>query len=1099
MRERLQWDKAFIQDMQKGWPPQASLSVYQSCQVELGLFFLRQLHPDLPAPALWRVLAGYPLPGGCPAKMRPLVSIARYHLVFFQSPREWEQALEQYMKLPAQVRAYQIATPDGTVLEQTPELRPDRLGVYAAMLNTPPPYVPNLLEMAGKGRFRCQVEQPFEVVFKDLPPFSPPPQHNLTSPPSPRPPLTVTWEELVETARWMDTQSRQRHLPEQNWEQRIKRTQLQVPGPNGRWESTETLTVERLYHMCGMVSAGKSTFMDVLAVHLARTGRRSTVVVGDVMAVLERVHRYQSLGIHAIPVLGSRDRERHLERFYRVCSAAGPAALMQQHYGERYLSTACALLTVSTEPELTPRDYPCANLIPVGNQEEGKTGRKRMLCPLYCGCPTHRAQQEAPDAPIWVTTPAGLLYVEAGQAFTPARIRWGELAARTQDLIIIDEADRVQSYLDLAFSTTVPLVSNQEASLLKFINEKILSARDLNLHRALSHEEVDHWIQVYETIRTIVWRLRALLLREPELHAWLIQQECFTDWSLFHCIACDLNPAPDQMPRRAEMMKHITDFLDDPFGEDKTETVSDLVALAHGTVNQTGDSGRRKLRRDIGKWLDSWQTPDPAHATQTEENRQNLIVRTELAIIVTVLQNRLHWLLRYWPIIEARLQTGEPPPFQSVPDDYLGIIPAAPMGNTLTFQYLAPEKDGELGTLRFLRYVGVGRWLLLNLPELLVGEQAAGAHTLLLSGTSWAGKSSSFHIQTAVNGILRPHESDVTEIGRSHFEFLPLYDSNQQPIRVSGLPPGKREEALAKMCQALVSRHQNHPARLEIIRQQLPARRQKVLLLTGSYSETKFVAECIRALRPDWAPQIRHLVPDREGEEVSWEKNERKALPRGRVADFGPGSEWLLVAPLAAIERGHNILNEDHEAAIGAACFLVRPHPPPNDLSFVILSINRWAMEEIQKAETQTLTPDWSPTTFRQRAYRRWRFLLRRPIRYQTLLRSDREDLIWTQLVLIWQTIGRLVRGGKQAWVYFLDAAFAPRTARGEKGQDTPKTSLLLGMRDVLAPYFTPSDVPPEQRVPIIALYQPLYDALCHIPGLPNTLPGATSKNATVP
>jgi hypothetical protein len=301
------------------------------------------------------------------------------------------------------------------------------------------------------------------------------------------------------------------------------------------------------------------------------------------------------------------------------------------------------------------------------------------------------------------------------------------------------------------------------------------------------------------------------------------------------------------------------------------------------------------------------------------------------------------------------------------------------------------------------------------------------------------------------------------------------------------------------MCQALVSRHQNHPARLEIIRQQLPARRQKVLLLTGSYSETKFVAECIRALRPDWAPQIRHLVPDREGEEVSWEKNERKALPRGRVADFGPGSEWLLVAPLAAIERGHNILNEDHEAAIGAACFLVRPHPPPNDLSFVILSINRWAMEEIQKAETKTLTPDWSPTTFRQRAYRRWRFLLRRPIRYQTLPRSDREDLIWTQLVLIWQTIGRLVRGGKQAWVYFLDAAFAPRTARGEKGQDTPRTSLLLGMRDVLAPYFTPSDVPPEQRVPIIALYQPLYDALCHIPGLPDTLPGATSKNATVP
>ena len=91
------------------------------------------------------------------------------------------------------------------------------------------------------------------------------------------------------------------------------------------------------------------------------------------------------------------------------------------------------------------------------------------------------------------------------------------------------------------------------------------------------------------------------------------------------------------------------------------------------------------------------------------------------------------------------------------------------------------------------------------------------------------------------------------------------------------------------------------------------------------------------------------------------------------------------------------------------------------------------------------------------------------------------------------------MRGGKPAQVYFLDAAFAPRTARGDKHQDTPKTSLLLGMRAVLAPYFTPSDVPPEQRVPIIALYQPLYDALCHVPGLPDTLPGATPKHATVP
>ncbi|MBE7556775.1 MAG: hypothetical protein HS126_37490 [Anaerolineales bacterium] len=57
-----------------------------------------------------------------------------------------------------------------------------------------------------------------------------------------------------------------------------------------------------------------------------------------------------------------------------------------------------------------------------------------------------------------------------------------------------------------------------------------------------------------------------------------------------------------------------------------------------------------------------------------------------------------------------------------------------------------------------------------------------------------------------------------------------------------------------------------------------------------------------------------------------------------------------------AIERGHNILNEDYQAAIGTAYFLVRPHPRPDDIGLAIQFLNRWAID--RSASTRWLTKE---------------------------------------------------------------------------------------------------------------------------------------------
>lgn len=115
----------------------------------------------------------------------------------------------------------------------------------------------------------------------------------------------------------------------------------------------------------------------------------------------------------------------------------------------------------------------------------------------------------------------------------------------------------------------------------------------------------------------------------------------------------------------------------------------------------------------------------------------------------------------------------------------------------------------------------------------------------------------------------------------------------------------------------------------------------------------------------------------------------------------------------------------------------------------------------------------------RQAAYRKWRWLLNLPLVYSTLPDNDREALTWNSLVTILQVVGRLVRGGSAARVFFCDKAFKPRTAMHNRQLDDARSSLLVSFKQVLHPYFDDtSPVSRHDRELVRTLYEPFYDAL---------------------
>lgn len=82
------------------------------------------------------------------------------------------------------------------------------------------------------------------------------------------------------------------------------------------------------------------------------------------------------------------------------------------------------------------------------------------------------------------------------------------------------------------------------------------------------------------------------------------------------------------------------------------------------------------------------------------------------------------------------------------------------------------------------------------------------------------------------------------------------------------------------------------------------------------------------------------------------------------------------------------------------------------------------------------------------------------------------EQLLWDQFVVVWQTIGRLVRGGRSAHVFFVDAAFHPHKGR----------SMLRGWKDLLEAYLKhPSAKPLLEQQLAEALYNPAYHALSEL------------------
>lgn len=256
--------------------------------------------------------------------------------------------------------------------------------------------------------------------------------------------------------------------------------------------------------------------------------------------------------------------------------------------------------------------------------------------------------------------------------------------------------------------------------------------------------------------------------------------------------------------------------------------------------------------------------------------------------------------------------------------------------------------------------------------------------------------------------------------------------------------------------------------------------RDRILIVVGSYDESEWVTSILKS---------RYRLKNMDDEGIATLRRDNapphlSGIRRGKIQELNDTSTQIVVVPLMAMERAVNVLNTQGKAAFGAVLFLNRPMPVPDNWQSTVQQLNAWALEhetdstlyQEARATLEILTLTKVADIFYQNAVAEMVNLNYTAWSFQQLTPEERTVLCWTQLVSIWQIIGRLVRGGVPAEVYFIDVKFAPESAKGE--QDSEITSLLVGIIKVLEPYVEGENRQPFERTIARSLYGAFLNSL---------------------
>ena len=999
-----------------------AMPLFRFAAIEAVLHLLWRNAPDADPRKAYLLFAQYHRIGavsGSPTEY--ILQQARYTLGYYRSQKYWQDHFRAYLDRRYDAfRAFSVVEIEGKLsfsplAEGYPYPYQDRLREWERFWTEgsaevrPPDY-------AGAGTYRYVRLSPEEengeaervaVTFLEGAVPGPQPEREEKGP---RPPITVSVEELLDAARRMEELCPQdpcRTVLETNVLKHIAGTSV---------ERCDRLELREVVHLVGMVGAGKSTLIKVLAFWCHQHGYRIVIVVDTVAEVLNLRRYLGGFGIACSPLIGRNERLKYINQVIQ------PGELCLAQPFSEYLTPNCIVdgMDAQHATAVTFGKEPCYRLRKKG---------KYHLCPYFDRCSGTRMLRECYEASVVVTTVAGFAATRVGHD----RELFLELAMRAFDLVVFDESDRVQKTLDQLF---LP-----ETSFNNYIGE---CAEECGAYMRLSSRsrEEDPVAQRYDEMQRKSVTVLGCLIKamRRELGAWrkITYGDPFSALTLLEDLYREENAY--QMP---EVVYRAVYQLIDP-GEEASVRTGTLWAALESSC---GDLGETVFNYMYQRWREELGSRFP----QPEKERDRRIQDARLRLILKLIYFD-HFIRDLADAYAACHETayGQNELFGFLQTRFRqqqDLLPSALCGNLFGL-----KKTDEDDIILF-RQFAFGRSLMKDLPYLRTNEQGrpAGPHALLLSGSSWAEGSYEYHVNRPVNYIL---EADGEK--RAFLEKTRFFESGFAG-RVSGAAEEQRMEQLRLVAQKSV----------DAIVRELNRQAGKILVVVNSYAQAAHVQRVLaEELRRRHCPaQVCRMISDA----VSGEK-EAGTVRRGEVSRFAAMEDAILIAPAMAIERGHNIVDESGHSALGAVFFFVRPMAVPDDIQQKGSKLNGLVEAHCKREPGEALFAYHQRV--RQFAVRQWADMSsRKAFGLAELAAHERKDVVATLFVLILQIFGRLARvtdpTRPEPHVYFMDGAF-----RGREGK-TDDFDCLSALGHYLETLMTE----PESAEIARTLYAPFYTA----------------------
>lgn len=789
-------------------------------------------------------------------------------------------------------------------------------------------------------------------------------------------------------------------------------------------KGTKSLKINDLIHIVGALGAGKSTFKYAITFkEVMKNGLKFGIVEENVGNVISTVENLRKLGINAIPIIGTSNESKYLRNYY---SSLEDKEKIDDNYILKCLSGNCIIKALVDDEENITWN-PCRNL---------KEYDKSVTCPYWKSCGGMLRQRDLIEAQVMVTTPHSLVKGSLPEFIDIYQRSIYEIFYDVLDLIIVDEADGIQSILDSQLMPSTYLNHGNDSILndLKKFSSDIKKSkgglRSINVYSIVKNT------LVLEEDLVVVERI---ITKFDKLNNY-IKNKIMTPIEVMKDIASIL--------RKAEGNERLIGFLESYVSftdtyDIKEEAIDHELNILFNKIKSIhlveDEYPEVRLKKEIRAYMKVKGINLPTNNRGADLDEELFVEKVCFLILLVQIDYTLKFINNEYQArkLEINNDSYVIAGLEGLSHRILNLVKEPCLGTIYGYKFTR-NKGLEIDVLR---YEGVGRSLLENWPKVKNHIGLEGPAVICLSGTSFSPGSAHYNLKRAPDILLKGKKE-----GHIKMAFLPKFEDDRY-IRISGSGMDFKEDNLKDLTRNIIKE----------IRYQLGNKRSKVLIVVNSYDDCIAVGEILNYNKLNYK-----IVGKFELEEYNM-------ITKDNIENFEELTKGadICVVPLSIISRGYNILDTNGDSYFSSMFFMIRPYMVPGDFNSYVQILHHSLNTIIEGVVAKYNDYGTRLKEIRKLCYVAYKKILE--ISYWAKLdSSEREIMSWFMIVPIKQAIGRMQRNGNDCEVFFCDISFC--NALEKYQYQNKENSIFYAWKEVLMLHM-------DNKV-IKTLYGNFYEAL---------------------